>query len=80
MSVQRVLLFDHVNGKAEWVEYEPKAQYSPEAMSSDDREALERKVVGALRAAIKDHGAIHASNIGSAAKRIVGQITAEDSA
>lgn len=38
------------------------------------REALERAVVGALRSAIKDHGPITAEHIGSAAKRVVGNL------
>lgn len=36
--------------------------------------SLERAVAGALRAAIKDHGPITAANIGSAVKRIVGNL------
>jgi hypothetical protein len=35
---------------------------------------LERIVAGALRAAIHDHGPITADQIGSAAKRVVGQL------
>jgi hypothetical protein len=36
--------------------------------------SLERAIAGALRAAIKDHGPITAANIGSAVKRIVGNL------
>lgn len=39
-----------------------------------EQESLERAIVGALRATIKDHGPITPEWIGSAAKRIVGQI------
>jgi hypothetical protein len=35
---------------------------------------IERAVVGALRAAIRDHGPITPEHIGSAAKRIVGNL------
>jgi hypothetical protein len=35
---------------------------------------VERAVVGALRAAIRDHGPITPEHIGSAAKRIVGNL------
>jgi len=38
------------------------------------QESLERAIVGALRAAINDHGTITLDKVGSAAKRIVGQI------
>ena len=37
-------------------------------------ESLERAIIGALRAAIKDHGPITPEHIGSAAKRILGQL------
>ncbi len=36
--------------------------------------SLERAIAGALRAAIKDHGPIDAAGIGSAVKRIVGNL------
>ena len=39
-----------------------------------DREFVERQVIGALRSAVKAHGAIHLSNLSSAAKRITGQL------
>ncbi len=38
------------------------------------RADIERIVVGALRAAIKDHGPITLDRIGSAAKRVIGQL------
>lgn len=41
-------------------------------MTQDD--SLERAIVGALRAAIHDHGPITLAQIGSAAKRILGQL------
>lgn len=37
-------------------------------------QSLERAIAGALRAAIRDHGPITADKIGSAAKRILGQL------
>jgi hypothetical protein len=37
-------------------------------------ESLERAIVGALRATIKDHGPITPDKIGSAVKRILGQL------
>jgi hypothetical protein len=37
-------------------------------------EGLERAIVGALRAAIHDHGPITAEHLGSAAKRVPGNI------
>jgi len=40
----------------------------------DHQESLERAIAGALRAAIKDHGPITLEKIGSAAKRILGQL------
>lgn len=39
-----------------------------------DRKALERAVAGALRAVIHDHGPITVERIGSAVKRIVGNL------
>jgi hypothetical protein len=36
--------------------------------------SIERAVVGALRSAIRDHGPITPEQIGSAAKRIVGNL------
>lgn len=47
------------------------AAYNPR-MPEDD--SLERAIAGALRAAIKDHGPITADKIGSAVKRIVGNL------
>ena len=40
--------------------------------------SLERAIAGALRAAIKDHGPITAAGIGSAVKRIVGNLSNAD--
>jgi hypothetical protein len=40
----------------------------------DERPGIERAVVGALRAAIRDHGPITPEHIGSAAKRVVGNL------
>jgi hypothetical protein len=37
-------------------------------------ESLERAIVGALRSTIHDHGPITAKQVGSAAKRIIGQL------
>lgn len=45
--------------------------YNP-AMPEDD--SLERAIAGALRAAIRDHGPITPETIGSAVKRIVGNL------
>jgi len=39
-----------------------------------ERRRLERAVAGALRSAIHDHGPITPESIGSAVKRIVGQL------
>lgn len=39
-----------------------------------EQEALERAVAGALRAAIHDHGPVTPERIGSAVKRIVGNL------
>jgi hypothetical protein len=39
------------------------------------RDALERAVIGALRSAIHHHGPITMEWIGSAAKRVVGNLT-----
>jgi hypothetical protein len=47
------------------------ASYNP-VVSDDD--SLERAIAGALRAAIKDHGPITADKIGSAVKRIMGNL------
>jgi hypothetical protein len=44
------------------------------SMPKEEREALERSVIGALRSAIHDHGPITAGTIGSAAKRVVGNL------
>jgi hypothetical protein len=41
-------------------------------MAEDD--SLERAIAGALRAAIRDHGPITADKIGSAAKRVLGNL------
>ena len=38
------------------------------------QESLERAIVGALRATIRDHGPITPDKIGSAVKRILGQL------
>ena len=38
------------------------------------QESLERAIAGALKAAIRDHGPITADKIGSAAKRIAGNL------
>lgn len=43
------------------------------AMATED-DSLERAIIGALRAAIRDHGPITPEWIGSAAKRILGQL------
>jgi hypothetical protein len=40
----------------------------------DAHESLERAIAGALRAAIHDHGPITADKIGSAAKRVAGNL------
>lgn len=47
------------------------AAYNP-AVPEDD--SLARAIAGALRAAIKDHGPITADKIGSAVKRILGNL------
>jgi hypothetical protein len=44
------------------------------AQPAPPREALERAVIGALRSAIRDHGPITAESVGSAAKRIIGNL------
>jgi len=43
-------------------------------MPKEEREALERSLTGALRSAIHDHGPITAATIGSAVKRVVGNL------
>jgi hypothetical protein len=48
------------------------ASYNPTVPDDDD--SLERAIAGALRAAIKDHGPITADKIGSAVKRIMGNL------
>jgi hypothetical protein len=40
----------------------------------DGQDSLERAIAGALRAAIRDHGPITADKIGSAAKRVAGNL------
>jgi hypothetical protein len=40
----------------------------------EDDDSLERAIIGALRATIRDHGPITPDKIGSAAKRILGQL------
>jgi transcriptional regulator with XRE-family HTH domain len=40
----------------------------------DEEWGLERAIVGALRSAINDHGPITSENMGSAAKRILGNV------
>jgi len=44
----------------------------------DFSSSLERTIAGALRAAIHDHGPITADKIGSAVKRIVGNLANVD--
>lgn len=44
------------------------------AIMAKDDPSLERVIVGALRAAIRDHGPITPETIGSAAKRIAGNL------
>jgi hypothetical protein len=39
-----------------------------------DEEVLERAIVGALRSAIHDHGPITPEDVGSAAKRVIGNL------
>jgi hypothetical protein len=41
---------------------------------AQDNESLERAIVGALRSTIHDNGPITAKHIGTAAKRIIGQL------
>lgn len=41
---------------------------------NDDRSGLERAIAGALRATIHDHGPITTDKIGSAVKRVVGNL------
>lgn len=48
------------------------AGYNPPV--ADDDDSLERAIAGALRAAIRDHGPITEALIGSAAKRIKGNL------
>jgi len=42
---------------------------------AQDKESLERAILGALRSTIHDHGPITAKHIESAAKRIIVQLT-----
>ena len=42
---------------------------------AQDNESLERAIVGALRSTIHDHGPITAEHVGSAAKRIIANVT-----
>jgi hypothetical protein len=42
---------------------------------AQDNESLERAILGALRSTIHDHGPITAKHVGSAAKRIIVQLT-----
>jgi hypothetical protein len=46
----------------------------------DFSSSLERAVAGALRAAIHDHGPITADKIGSAVKRVIGNLANVDGA
>lgn len=41
---------------------------------ADSRNPLERAIAGALRATIRDHGYITPEDVGSATKRVVGQL------
>lgn len=43
-------------------------------MASDDDKGIERAIAGALRAAIRDHGPITPDRIGSATKRVLGNL------
>lgn len=45
-----------------------------EVPMAEGDESLERAIAGALRSAIRDHGPITADKIGSAAKRVVGNL------
>lgn len=47
------------------------AAYNPDVPEDD---SLERAIAGALRATIRDHGPITAERIGSAAKRVAGNL------
>lgn len=47
------------------------------ANPSSARASLERRIAGALRVAISAHGPITADTVGSAAKRVAGQLLAE---
>lgn len=53
---------------------EVRAWRAGAAPAPEDAAALERTIAGALRSAVHDHGPITPDKIGSAAKRIIGNL------